>query len=110
MDSGLERFARFLEDYANFLKSDRKIIDIPLTPKELLEEASRIRALSRVRREGEVIVIDLNKGKAEHWAHFEGEIIMLFDKLYRPLKIEIEIKDTMDSEKVLKSAGLIPSH
>jgi methyl coenzyme M reductase gamma subunit len=66
-----------------------------------LSEDSRIRAKSRVKRENGMIVIRLNEGNPEHWAHFEGEIIMIFDKLYRPLRLEIEIKDTMDSEKVL---------
>lgn len=109
MNSEVEKFTRFLEEYANFLKSGKKIIDIPLTPEEPLEEASRVRALSRIKREGNLIVIYLSEGEAEHWAHFEGEIIMLFDKLYRPLKIEIEVKDTMDSEKVLENAGLLSS-
>jgi hypothetical protein len=102
MEDLLEKYANFLEDYANFLKNNKPIIDIPLSSHELLAEASRIRAKSRVKRENGMIVIRLNEGNSEHWAHFEGEIIMIFDKLYRPLKLEIEIKDTMDSEKVLK--------
>ncbi|BDC18900.1 hypothetical protein [Acidianus sp. HS-5] len=98
-----EEFAKFLEEYAEYLKSKPPLIDIPLSPKELLAEASRIRAKSRVKLEGGKIVIYLDNGKTEHWAHLEGEIIITFDKLYRPLKVEIEIKDTMDSEKVLKN-------
>ena len=101
-----EEFAKFLEEYAEYLKSKPPLIDIP---EELLAEASRIRAKSRVKLEGGKIVIYLDNGKTEHWAHFEGEIIMTFDKLYRPLKVEIEIKDTIDSEKVLKNADLISS-
>ncbi|AKA74629.1 hypothetical protein SULI_12675 [Saccharolobus solfataricus] len=103
----LEKYAKFLEDYANFVKNNKPIINIPLSPEELLSEASRIRALSRVKRENGLIIVKLAEGNAEHWAHFEGEVIMTFDNLYRPLKIEIEIKDTMDSEKVLKDANLI---
>ncbi|BCU70021.1 hypothetical protein [Stygiolobus caldivivus] len=55
------------------------------------------------------IEIDLVKdGEPEHWAHFEGEVVITFDKYYKPLKVEIEVKDTMDSEKVLRDAGLLP--
>jgi hypothetical protein len=32
---------------------------------------------------------------------------MVLDKSFRPLKLEIEIKDIMDSEKVLINAGLL---
>jgi len=32
---------------------------------------------------------------------------MVLDKSFRPLKLEIEITDTMDSEKVLINAGLL---
>lgn len=46
-------------------------------------------------------------GSAEHWAHFEGEVVITFDSLYRPLRVEIEVKDSMDSEKVLKNANLV---
>jgi hypothetical protein len=67
-----------------------------------LAEASRIRAKSRVKGENGIITVRLNEGNPEHWVHFEGEIIMTFDKLYRPLRLEIEIKDMMGSEKVLK--------
>jgi hypothetical protein len=105
MEDLLEKYAIFLEDYANFLKNNKPIIDIPLSSHELLEEASRIRAKSRVKGENGIITVRLNEGNPEHWAHFEGEIIMTFDKLYRPLKLEIEIKDMMGSEKVLKKLG-----
>ena len=102
MEDLLEKYAIFLEDYANFLKNNKPIIDIPLSSHELLAEASRIRAKSRVKGENGIITVRLNEGNPEHWVHFEGEIIMTFDKLYRPLKLEIEIKDMMGSEKVLK--------
>ncbi|MFP3218663.1 MAG: hypothetical protein RXQ99_08730, partial [Acidianus sp.] len=59
--------------------------------------------------DNEFIEIYLANGEAEHWAHFEGEIIMTLNDSYTPLRLEIEIKDVMDSEKVLKNAGLIPS-
>ncbi|MFP3400309.1 hypothetical protein [Acidianus sp.] len=99
-----EEFAKFLEDYANYLKNNKQpLIDIPLSPDDLLAEASRIRAKSRVKLKDRRIIIQLTNGEEKHWAHFEGEIIMTFDKLYRPLKVEIEIKDVMDSEKVLKN-------
>lgn len=51
MEESLEKYAKFLEDYANFLKNNKPIINISLSPEELLSEASRIRALSRVKRE-----------------------------------------------------------
>ncbi|TRM97363.1 hypothetical protein DMP16_02795, partial [Sulfolobus sp. B1] len=54
-----------------------------------------------------IMEITLAEGVVEHWAHIEGEVIIKLDKLYRPLKIEIEIKDTMDSEKVLMHADLL---
>ncbi|MFP3202573.1 MAG: hypothetical protein RXR43_10135 [Sulfolobus sp.] len=76
------------------------------SPDELLAEASRIRAKSRVKLKD---YSTTNKRLGKHWAHFKEEIIITFDKLCRPLKVEIEIKDVMDSEKVLKNAGLIPS-
>jgi hypothetical protein len=98
----LEKYAIFLEDYANFLKNNKLIIDIPLSSPELLEEASRIRAKSRVKGENGIINVRLNEGNFEHWAHFEGEIIMTLDKLYKPLRLEIEIKDMMGNEKILK--------
>jgi len=169
MSNSLERYAEFLEDYAKYLLNNKPIIDIPLSPQELIDEASRIRAKLKVRSEKGKIVINLNegetiyfikflgevvfsfdklyrplkieieikeridesifnesqkkcksikydngfvevllaKGDVEHWAHIEGEVVFSFDKLYRPLKIEIEIKDLMDNEKVLKSADLI---
>jgi len=102
MEDLLEKYAIFLEDYANFLKNNKLIIDIPLSSPELLEEASRIRAKSRVKGENGIITVRLNEGNPEHWVHFEGEIIMTFDKLYKPLRLEIEIKDMMGSEKILK--------
>jgi hypothetical protein len=102
MEDLLEKYAKFLEDYANFLKNNKPIIDIPLSSYELLAEASRIRAKSRVKGENGIITVRLNEGNPEHRAYFEGEIIMTFDKLYRPLRLEIEIKDMMGSEKVLK--------
>ncbi len=48
------------------------------------------------------ICIHLKDGIAKHWAHFEGEVIVKLDRLYRPLSIEIEIKDTMDHEKEME--------
>jgi len=51
MEESLEKYAKFLEDYPNFLKNNKPIINISLSPEELLSEASRIRALSRVKRE-----------------------------------------------------------
>ncbi|BCU67808.1 hypothetical protein HS7_12450 [Sulfolobales archaeon HS-7] len=169
MSNSLERYAEFLEDYARYLLSNKPVIDISLSPQELIDEASRIKAKLKVRSEKGRIIINLNegeavyftkflgeivfsfdklyrplkieieikerihesifnesqkkcksikydngfievflaKGDAEHWAHIEGEIVFSFDKLYRPLKIEMEIKDLMDNEKVLKSADLI---
>ncbi|WP_152939498.1 hypothetical protein [Acidianus ambivalens] len=36
-----EEFAKFLEDYANYLKNNKQpLIDIPLSPDDLLAEAS----------------------------------------------------------------------
>jgi hypothetical protein len=102
MEDLLEKYAIFLEDYANFLKNNKPIIDTPLSSHELLEEASRMRAKSRVKEENGIITVRLNEGNPEHWVHFDGEIIMTFDKLYRSLRLEIEIKDMMGSEKVLK--------
>jgi hypothetical protein len=62
---------------------------------------------SDIKYENELIEIVLANGESEHWAHFEGEVVMVLDRLYRPLKLEIEITDTMDSEKVLMDAELI---
>jgi hypothetical protein len=62
----------------------RPVIDIPLTPEELLSEASRIRAMSRVHAEDVWIRVDLKEGEAKHWAHVEGEVVIEMDKLYRP--------------------------
>ncbi|TRM96072.1 hypothetical protein DJ527_13040 [Sulfolobus sp. F1] len=108
MEEQLEKYAEFLEKYAEYLRKNGKpIIDIPLSPEEILSEASRIRAKSKVKAEHGWIYVDLNEGVVEHWAHIEGEVIIKLDKLYRPLKIEIEIKDTMDSEKVLMHADLL---
>jgi hypothetical protein len=96
---------KVLEEYAEYLKNNGKpIIDAPLTPEEILSEALRIRAKSKVKAEHGWIYVDLNDGIAEHWAHIEGEVIIKLDKLYRQLKMEI--KDAMDSEKVLKDADL----
>ncbi|WP_126449407.1 hypothetical protein [Sulfodiicoccus acidiphilus] len=54
---------------------NRPVIDIPLTPEELLEEASRIRAKARVKAEHGVIAVELAERVGGHWAHFEGEVI-----------------------------------
>jgi hypothetical protein len=80
--------------------NNKPIIDIPLSSHELLEEASRIRAKSRVKGENDIITVRLNEGNPEHWAHFEGEIIMTFDKLYRPLRWKICWKNTQNSWKI----------
>jgi hypothetical protein len=62
---------------------------------------------SDIKYENEVIEIVLANGEPEHWAHFEGEVVMVLDKSFRPLRLEIEITDTMYSEKVLINAGLL---
>jgi len=108
MQNSLEKYVNFLEDYARFLKKGNKpVIDIPLTPEELLAEAKRVKAKSRLRAENRSIIMLLADREGEHWANLEGEVVIVFDKLYRPLRVEIEVKDMMGSDKVLSDAGLL---
>lgn len=57
--------------------------------------------------DGVYLELSLNQGEPEHWAHFGGTVELELNSDYRPLRMTIEVKDTMGSEGVLRSAGLL---
>ena len=46
-----------------------------------------------VKKEKSALVAELDEGKSTHKVRFEGEVLLKLDRDYRPLYLEVEVKD-----------------